>query len=313
MPLYARDERYLPQLQRIFLTLGHFIHTFDNTTKMKLSTRYTILSALALTLMVACKPMPESERFIPNEMETSKGRSVLIEDYSGVGCVNCPIAAKKITEAAAPHGDKVIIVALHGSNTDIGTQSKEDPKGLYSPEAATYLDRLQFGGSLPIATFNRRPLASSGSKSYSDSYPQWPAEMQAVRELPQLYKIDLQVSESDRKITTHCTATPLDPSAQGSDLELYLQLWLIEDNIVAPQHFRKGLDEAYEHNHIFRQTLNGIDGEPYELGKSYNQTSTIERKVINSDHCSVVAILYDHKTGEVYEVAKAPLSPNSGH
>ena len=313
MSLYARDEGYLPQLQRIFLTPRHFIHTFDNTTKMKLSTRYTILSALALTLMVACKPMPESERFIPNEMETSKGRSVLIEDYSGVGCVNCPIAAKKITEAAVPHGDKVVIVALHGSDTEVGTQSKEDPKGLYSPEAATYLERLQSGGSLPVATFNRRPLASNGSKSYSDSYPQWPAEMQAIRELSQLYKIDLQVSESDRKVTTQCTATALDPTAQESAPELYLQLWLIEDDIVAPQHFRKELDKAYQHNHIFRQTLNGIDGEPYGLGKSYDKTSAIEREVIEPNHCSVVAILYDHKTGEVYEVAKAPLSPNSGH
>ena len=132
--------------------------------------------------------------------------------------------------------------------------------------------------------------------------------MQAVRKLQQLYKINLQVSESDRKITTHCTATALGPTTQESAPELYLQLWLIEDNIVAPQHFKKGVDKAYQHNHIFRQTLNGIDGEPYELGKSYDKTSAIER-----NHCSVVAILYDHKTGEVYEVAKAPLSPNSGH
>ena len=306
MPLYARDKRYIPQLQRILLTLRHFTHTFDHYIKMKLYTRYTILSALALILMVACKPMPESERFIPNEIETTKGRSVLIEDYSGVGCVNCPGAAKKIFEAAESHGDKVVIVALHGSNTGIGTRPKEDPKGLYSPEAATYLERLQ-SNSLPAATFNRRPLASNGGKTYSSSAAQWPAEMQAVRELPQLYKIDLQVSESNRKVTAQCTATALEGAEVATDPELYLQLWLIEDNIIAPQHFASGLKEDYQHNHIFRQTLNGIDGEAYQLGKSYDKTSAIEREVINPDHCSVVAILYDHKTGEVYEVAKAPL------
>ena len=76
---------------------------------MKLSTRYTILSALALLLMVSCKPMPESERLIPNEIETTNGRAVLIEDYSGVGCSNCPNAAKVITRAAevsAPYPKK---------------------------------------------------------------------------------------------------------------------------------------------------------------------------------------------------------------
>lgn len=282
---------------------------------MKLSTRYTILSALALLLMVSCKPMPESERLIPNEIETTNGRTVLVEDYSGVACINCPIAASRITKAAKAHGDKVVIVALHGSRTDIGTQPEEDPKGLYSPEAATYLERLQAGGSLPIATFNRRPIVSNGDKPFSDSYPQWPAEMQSCLKLPQLYKIDLQVSESDRKVTTRCTATALTPANQGAATELYLQLWLIEDGIVAPQHLmgRAEADANYQHNHIFRQTLNGLDGEAYQLGQSYDKTSTIEREVIVPDHCSVVAILYDHKTGEVYEVAKAPLKGHATH
>ena len=276
---------------------------------MKLSTRYTILTAFALTILASCKPMPESERLIPNEMETTKGRAVLIEDYSGVGCINCPTAASRITKAAEAHGDKVVVVALHGSRTDIGTQPEEDPKGLYSPEAATYLERLQSGGSLPVATFNRRPLTSNGDKPFSDSYPQWPAEMQSVRELPQLYKIDLQVSESDRKVTTRCTATALESATQGTAPELYLQLWLIEDGIVAPQHISTKVINDYQHNHIFRQTLNGIDGEAYQLGQSYDKTSAIEREVIDPKHCAVVAILYDHKTGEVYEVAKAQLHP----
>lgn len=278
---------------------------------MKLSIRYTILSALALLLMVSCKPMPESERLIPNEMETTKGRAVLIEDYSGVRCSNCPGAAKMITKVAEAHGDKVVIVALHGSNNArVGTDPQVDPKELYSPEAKTYFERLQAGGSLPVATFNRRPLPSNGGKTYNTSPSQWPAEMQAVRELPQLYKIDLQVSESDRKVTTRCTAKALDPATQGTAPELYLQLWLIEDDIVAPQLFSEGLKADHQHNHIFRQTLNGIDGEPYQLGQSYDKTSAIEREVIVPDHCSVVVILYDHKTGEVYEVAKAPLRGN---
>ena len=134
--------------------------------------------------------------------------------------------------------------------------------------------------------------------------------MQSCLKLPQLYKIDLQVSESNRKVTTRCTATALESANQGTAPELYLQLWLIEDDIVAPQLFSEGLKADHQHNHIFRQTLNGIDGEPYQLGQSYDKTSAIEREVIVPDHCSVVAILYDHKTGEVYEVAKAPLKGN---
>lgn len=278
---------------------------------MKPITYSISLLALLATLFVGCKPMPESERLIPNEVEASKGRSVLIEDFSGVGCVNCPLAAKAITDAAASHGDKVVIVALHGSNTQIGTRPKEDPKGLYHQDAATYLERLQAGGSLPIATFNRRALASNGGKTYSPMAATWPAEMQAVRELPQLYKLQLQASEAGRKIAVECTASTLELteelSASLKEHQLYLQLWLIEDEIVAPQHLKKGVDKEYHHNHIFRQALNGIDGEAYELGKTYSHNSAIEREVINPQHCAVVAILYDHKRGEVLEVTKASL------
>ena len=278
---------------------------------MKLHTFSLSLATLLTALVVACRPIPEKDRLIPNEVELSKGRSVLIEDYSGVGCVNCPIAAKAITEAASAHGDKVVIVALHGSNTQIGTRPKEDPKGLYHADAATYLERLQAGGSLPIATFNRRPLASNGGKTFSPMATKWAAEMQAIRELPQLYKLELQVSKQDRKISVQCSASALDLSEELSaslkEHQLYIQLWLVEDRIVAPQHLKKGLDKEYEHNHIFRQALNGIDGESYDLGKTYNHTGTIDRDVIQLEHCAVVAILYDHKTGEVYEVLKKAL------
>ena len=79
---------------------------------MKLHTFSLTLATLLTALVVACRPMPEKDRLIPNEVELSKGRSVLIEDYSGVGCVNCPTAAKAIAEAASAHGDKVVIVAV---------------------------------------------------------------------------------------------------------------------------------------------------------------------------------------------------------
>ena len=278
---------------------------------MKRHTSPLILGALIALQFVACRPMPEENRLIPNEVELSKGRSVLIEDYSGVGCVNCPTAAKAITEAAMAHGDKVGVVALHGSNTQIGTRAKEDPKGLYHADAATYLERLQAGGSLPIATFNRRPLASNGEKPFSPMATKWAAEMQAIRELPQLYKLQLQASEQDRKVSVQFSASALELSeelaASLKEHRLYIQLWLVENHIVAPQHLKKGLDKEYEHNHIFRQALNGIDGEPYDLGKAYNHTATIDRDVIEPKNCDVVAILYDHKTGEVCEVLKKAL------
>lgn len=278
---------------------------------MKALTHTITLLTFLLIFLVSCKPIPKNKRFIPNEVDFTMGRSLLIEDYCGVGCVNCPIATHAISQAAKNHKDKVVLVALHGSTTQIGTRPKEDPKGLYHPDAATYLQRLQAGGSLPIATFNRRPLASNGDKTFSPMATKWAAEMQAVRILPQLYQLKLEVSEQNRKITVQCSASTLKLSEKLSqsikEHRLYLQLWLIENQILAPQHLKEGIDKEYPHNHIFRQALNGIDGEPYELGKVYNNIYTIERDIVQPQQCAVVAILYDQKSGEVYDVIQKDL------
>ena len=63
-------------------------------------------------IMSACSRVAEGDRliYVP---PASAERNVLIEDFTGQRCVNCPAATKKIEELHSQYGDRIIPVAIH--------------------------------------------------------------------------------------------------------------------------------------------------------------------------------------------------------
>ena len=77
---------------------------------MKIKVYITLL--LATLLMQACGDIAEEDRLIyvkPAAVE----RSVLIEDFTGQRCVNCPNAADEIAKLHEQYGDAIIAVSIH--------------------------------------------------------------------------------------------------------------------------------------------------------------------------------------------------------
>ena len=73
----------------------------------------TILTILGLLLLVACDNVSLDERLQYVE-PPEVGRAVLIEDFTGQYCVNCPRATEEIERLIEQYGDSVVIpVAIH--------------------------------------------------------------------------------------------------------------------------------------------------------------------------------------------------------
>ena len=70
-------------------------------------------SAIAIFATVACQEVDPNDRLIyvkPAEV----GRAVLIEDYTGQECVNCPNGTNAINSIVETYGEKnVIAVGIH--------------------------------------------------------------------------------------------------------------------------------------------------------------------------------------------------------
>ena len=74
---------------------------------------YFTIIMLAALAMVSCDEVSHENRLIYIE-PPEVGRAVLIEDYTGQYCVNCPRATEEIERLVSEYGDSVVIaVAIH--------------------------------------------------------------------------------------------------------------------------------------------------------------------------------------------------------
>ena len=67
-------------------------------------------------------------------------RRILIEDFTGQFCSNCPDAHKVIHELQHQYGEGVIAVAIHAGNFGVAEGSNSKITGLMQPEGNTYAD-----------------------------------------------------------------------------------------------------------------------------------------------------------------------------
>lgn len=227
------------------------------------------LFLLATTIMglTACSNIDEDERLIYVE-PAEVNRSVLIEDFTGQACVNCPNATAAIHELQETYGEEnVIAVAIH-----------------CGPFAHL---RSNMGNAF---------LSDLGTKLGDEYYTHWNIEAQPgvkINRGAPIYDTNQYAAavanELKKTSTVHFDAVEFSNNAVLVDLsssdrvEGRLQVWIVEDSINAkdPQtKYQQFMPDGsrrqdYVHNHVFRASLtNDAYGEPVTLeagNKSYTQ------------------------------------------
>lgn len=232
-------------------------------------------------LMNSCSHVDESERFIYVE-PASVNRAVLIEDFTGQRCVNCPNASEEIERLTEQYGeDHIIAVSIHSG--PLAVYSQNQVVGLRTELGDTYYDHWKVEVE-PSALINRR----SGVVTLN----QWSALVYDELQV-QTYMslgLDCHLTETgDISMAVHAEA--LEP-VQGK-----LQVWLTEDGIVAPQMMPDGtMNSVYEHHHVLRAAVNGVWGEEvdWDPGEVSEIQYTVHPQVEwDVEQLSVVAFVYD--------------------
>lgn len=261
---------------------------------MKFSTKALSLIALAGAALVACDDIKENERFIELPAVEAQ-RVVLLEEFTGQKCVNCPDAHAIIEGLEDQYPENLISVSLHGGGDAFSYDENRVAFGLRNEESQAYCDSYNIY-SLPAGVVNR----TSGVQDRD----QWAATIRAEMKKPA--KLDLKVeavrvADGEAKITV--LASPHD------NLKANLQIWVVESGIVAPQLSTSGTKRDYVHNNVFRASVNGHDGEAVALvtreDKTFEYTLPLKEKW-NADNLSIVAFLYNEKDG-VLQAAKSNL------
>lgn len=272
---------------------------------MKIKNLFLGVTTAAMAMAAAsCSNIDEGDRLIyvkPAEV----GRAILIEDFTGQRCVNCPTGTEIINGIVDTYGeDNVIAVGVHSGPLGFAGNSKT--VGLMTDtgnEYYTHWDKENKMGQ-PWVIFNRKTSPDS-------HYNNWAAMVGTIiSEKANLsVKIANAYDAATRTLTTTVGADGVNGTVNGK-----LQVWIVEDGVKALQMMPDGKsNKEYIHNHVFRAAVNGTWGEDVTVKEGETTTKQYSYKLPeawNADNIAVVAFVYND--GGVENVAKKHLVVHEG-
>lgn len=217
-----------------------------------------LLPLLALLLLVGCDAVERPDRWREDPAPIVPRRNVLLVDFTGQRCSNCPAAADLLRSlTAGPAGARIIAVSVHGGALALSTDAS--PRGLAGPDARRLTDEARVS-SWPQGTVDRpvggtllRPSAWNAALAERLALA---ADADAAAQ--QSLVADAHVALATRTLSYTLRPRHLTDAAGQPDAETYLHLWLVEDSITAPQTLADGTERAdYLHRHVLRLDLTG--------------------------------------------------------
>lgn len=262
---------------------------------------YIIVSSLCLFLS-ACDPIADADRLYdpmiadggqkeeqPEEPSKTVRRIVLLEDFTGQRCTNCPKAADVIDLLHEAFGDRVVPVGIHGGPLAFAGNAKT--LGLKTDIGDEYYSHWHLEYQ-PVGLVNRHePL----------NYLDWTTTVKEELYKPATLRLGGSAVLADGAITIQVTVESAGGTVAGK-----LQVWLLEDGIKALQLMPDGTaNQDYIHNHVFRASVNGTWGEDI----SVSEGETVQRIMTqplatdwNPAQLDIVAFVYNDSG--VQQVAK---------
>jgi len=248
-------------------------------------------------------------------------RKVLIEDYTGHRCGNCPRAALILHDIDSVYHGKVVPLAVHCTN--FANPNVTYPEDFRTVEGTDYDNVLGVSASsgLPNGLVNREGFGTAGfvkseSAWESSATPFLNQEADFKIEIANVYNSSSNSFNSEIKVT----------ALKNMNGEYNLTILLIEDSIIGPQYdqslpvstYPTQIKPDYIFMHVLRTSLNTAWGNQILNGAiSKNQvvTKTFTNFPISSSYvaknCQIIAYVYDAATSSPtrYEVKQVEIAP----
>ena len=212
-----------------------------------------------ISLFVACDHISEGDELIYVKQKPAQ-RVVLLEDFTGQKCVNCPFGTEVIDQLLKVYGDTVVAVGIHSG--PLGFKGNTNNVGLATDLGDEYYNHWNLEYQ-PVGLINRH-----GAVNYTD----W---AKVVKE--------------------ELTKTSSIGTVNGK-----LQVWVLEDGILAmqkmPQEMGGGSKSDYVHNHVLRTAVNGTWGDGFSINEGETKQQTYTQPVDakwNTANLSIVAFVYN--------------------
>jgi len=250
-----------------------------------------------MMLFVSCDKIDINNTHKPFNV-SGHGKTVLIKDFTGVRCVNCPAAAEAAHELQHNLGeDNVILMSVHAGPL-------AQPVGQFpdftTPEGVEW---YKDNSSNPLFSVDHVAL-TDGHTLYVDQIDTPVADALAEEqsfEILQAVYFDEETRQLNLEVDVVATAEVVG--------NFYVTACLLEDSIVGRQVVPGGVDTAYVFRNVFRGTVNGSDGDTFLNGPVYVNDEYIYKYNIeldpayNADQCYLMSYIYDKTDGKILQTA----------
>ncbi len=279
----------------------------------------SILPLAAALLFLGCdyigNPLDGAGPIGPGEGVT---RKVLLEDFTGHTCPNCPSATATALQLQGIYGEEnLIIVGVHVTQAFAApvppAGDGEFDTDFRTPAGDTYA--TEFGISfLPVGAISRHEFSSSILVSDGN----WGSAVSEIIGEPSdmdLWFDSFTFDSGTGEVNTTVKLALLGEVTGDHNLTIYLT----EDHVIADQ-----IDNSqspshvhdYDHRHVLRDNLNGTWGEPIITG-SANAGDTLAltynysliASVLDAANCALVAYVHETATDEIWQVAERKFTP----
>lgn len=285
--------------------------------------RHLLLPLLTLSILLAgCDRVDAPQNPLPTTSDcegvgNGNGyRRVLLEDFTGFRCPNCPAAADVARQLQSVYCEDLIVVGVHCTSTFAApVASPPDPfsTDFRTVAGETYVGSFGFTG-LPGGLISRREyggLLVLGAGSWGEAV----ADI-----LGDPAQFEILFSQADFNTGTLTLDLEVKVAVlQDVTGDHNLTIYLIEDHIAEAQEDNRvpgGIVNPYDHRHVLRDNINGTWGETVitgsatagdtlALGYSYSLASN----VLVPSNCALVAYVYRVDNDEVMQVSERKLVP----
>lgn len=216
------------------------------------------------------------------------GKTVLIKDFTGARCNNCPAAAEYAHNLQHQLGDdRVFVMSVHA--------------GYLAQPVGQFPDFLTEDGTLWYNNNESNPLFSvdhvaltNGNTLYVEQLDS-PVNEAVAEEQSFEIKVTSHYDETTRQLNVETESYAL----KEMNGEFYITVCLVEDHIVGWQIFPSGIDKEYDFRNVFRGTLNGAGGVAFGFShydemdlESFSYSIYLD-ETYNADECYLYVYVYD--------------------
>lgn len=287
----------------------------------------------AYTLVVKLNDTENTINAKVKDLAFAPTKRVVLEEYTGMTCQNCPLGILAIEKIRSLYGDLFIPVSIHTYSGDI-----------FGSGLSSYSDFFAFTGA-PSGMIGRSgiisyPMSSEGGDytfNGQDGDKLWLDIVQEEMEIPAESEISASISlDADKKkLTVPCTVRyALD--AENQNVNIFMVI--LEDNVLGYQtnnllgvsdpdlgewgqggKYASSSVYPYYHEDVARawvgRSVSGTGGylpSTVEAGKEYTATLTadVPASISNTDNMKVVVMLINANTEAVINAVTAKVSGN---